>query len=68
MPQGFNGSDVNLSQKSAGKGQDSKRGSPSAGSLRMAAPSWPSVPGKTGPNRQAGMGRKVKQHTQDTGI
>ncbi len=68
MPQGFNGSDVNLSQKTGGSGDKAPRSGKNKGSLKMSAPSWPKSPGGTGPNRQAGFGRKVKQHTQDSGL
>ena len=68
MPQGFNGSDVNLSQKTGGSGDKAPRHGKDKGSLSIDAPNWPSQPGKSGPNRQEGFGRKVKQHTQSTGL
>ena len=68
MPQGFNGSDVNLSQKTGGQGKSDKRGKVTTGNTPMKVRPFPAPPGKSGPNRQAGFGTKVKQHAQDKGL
>ena len=44
------------------------KGSASSGSINMKTGPFSGNIGKSGPNRQAGMGTKVKQHTQDQGI
>ena len=68
MPQGFNGSDVNLSQKTGGQGKTNKRGKATTGNTPMKVRSYPGLPGGTGGDRQAGFGTKVKQHAQDKGL
>jgi len=44
------------------------KGSPSKGSIPMKTGPFSGNIGKAGPNRQAGFGTKVKQHTQDSGL
>ncbi len=52
---------------SGGQGVKPLKGSPQPSNLNMSVPSWPGLPGKSGPDRSAGV-PEVKIYAQANGI
>ncbi len=70
MPSHFNKPNRNSPGGGGGGGglTKPKSGSPPSGKLTFRTAKWPSVPGKTGPNRNTTGVNKIKQHPVDKGL